>query len=34
VDEAQAQVLRPDKGEPVHMVVVTNGSQRPIREVA
>jgi hypothetical protein len=34
VDGAQAQVLPADKTEPVHMVVVTNGSQRPIREVA
>jgi hypothetical protein len=33
-DGAQAAVLPPDKGEPVHMVVVTNGSTRPIREVA
>jgi hypothetical protein len=34
VDGAQAKVLPPDKTEPVHIVVVTNGSQRPIREVA
>jgi hypothetical protein len=33
-DGARATVLPPDKGEPVHMVVVANGSTRPIREVA
>ena len=33
-DGAQAQVLPEDKGEPVHMVVVANGSKRPVREVA
>jgi hypothetical protein len=33
IDGAQAQVLPVDKGEPVHMVVVTNGSKRPVREV-
>ena len=33
VDGAQAKMLPEDKGEPVHMVVVTNGSARPIREV-
>jgi hypothetical protein len=32
-DGAQAQVLHEDKGEPVHMIVVTNGSKRPVREV-
>jgi hypothetical protein len=33
IDGAQTAVLPPDKGEPVHMIVVTNGSHRPIREV-
>jgi hypothetical protein len=33
-DGARATVLPEDKGEPVHMVVVRNGSARPIREVA
>jgi hypothetical protein len=34
VSGAQAQVLPASEDEPVHMVVVTNGSDRPIREVA
>lgn len=34
VDGAQAQVLPASEGESVHMVVVANGSDRPIREVA
>jgi hypothetical protein len=33
IDGAQARVLPPDKDEPVHMVVVTNNSKRPIRDV-
>jgi hypothetical protein len=33
LDGAQARVLPTNKGEPVHMVVVTNGSKRPIRDV-
>jgi hypothetical protein len=33
VDGAQAKVLPSPEGVPVHMVVVTNGSNRPIREV-
>jgi hypothetical protein len=33
IDGAQARVLPDDKGEPVHMVVVTNASKRPVREV-
>lgn len=33
IDGAQAQVLPADKGEPVHMVVVANGSKRPVRDV-
>jgi hypothetical protein len=32
IDGARAQVLPPDKGELVQVVVVTNGSNRPIRE--
>ncbi len=34
IDGTQADVLPPDKGEPVHMVVVMNNSNRPVREVA
>jgi hypothetical protein len=34
IDGAQAQVLPKDESVPVHMVVVTNGSNRPVREVA
>jgi hypothetical protein len=34
IDGAAAKVLPDDQGEPVHMVVVDNGSKRPIREVA
>lgn len=34
VDGDQTQVLLPDRVELVHMVVVFNGSNRPIREVA
>lgn len=33
IDGAQAQVLPEESTEPVHMVVVTNGSKRPVREV-
>jgi hypothetical protein len=33
IDGAHAHVLPDDKGEPVHMVVVFNGSKRPVREV-
>ena len=33
IDGAQAKMLPDDKSEPVHMVVVTNGSKRPVREV-
>jgi hypothetical protein len=33
IDSDLAQVLQTDKSEPVHMVVVSNGSRRPIREV-
>jgi hypothetical protein len=34
IDGAQAKVLPEDKGELVHMAVVANGSNRPIREVS
>lgn len=34
VDGAQAGVLPSDNTEPVHMVAITNGSKRPVREVA
>jgi hypothetical protein len=34
VDGDQTQVLLPDRVELVHMIVVFNGSNRPIREVA
>ena len=32
IDGAQAKVLPDDRSEPVHMVVVTNGSKRPAPE--
>ena len=34
IDGAHTKVLAEDEGEPVHMVVVINGSERPIRKVA
>jgi hypothetical protein len=34
IDGELAKVLPEDKGAPVHMVVVINGSERPIRKVA
>jgi hypothetical protein len=34
VDGGKSWVLPSDKSEPVHLVIVTNGSKRPIREVA
>ncbi len=33
IDGAQAKMLPDDKSEPVRMVVVTNSSKRPVREV-
>lgn len=33
IDGAQAKMLPNDKSEPVHRVVVTNSSKRPVREV-
>jgi hypothetical protein len=34
IDGAQAKVLPEGQGEPVHMIVVINGSKRPIHDVA
>lgn len=34
IDGAQAHVLSEDEREPIHMIVVINGSKRPIRDVA